>query len=269
MRRDELTDRIVLLTGASSGIGWATALELARHRPRIALAARRVDKLKELAALVEKAEAEALVIPCDVSDPAQGRKAVETVMERWGAVDYLINNAGIMATERFHTQHLAELESLMRTNYLGAASLIQTVLPHMLHRGTGHVLNVASVAGLMGFPYMAGYCASKFALVGLTEALRREYYGTGVTFAVMCPGTVDTPMAAASIQDEKLARLIRPKSAEQVAKAIAACLLKKSPEVIYGDAPGVLFRLLKFAPKTADWLTHQVVKRFHPLARGR
>ncbi len=75
--------------------------------------------------------------------------------------------------------------------------------------------------------------------------------------------------AAASIQDEKLAGLIRPKSAEQVAKAITACLLKKTPELIYGDAPGFLFRLLKFAPKTTDWITHQVVKRFHPLARGR
>ncbi len=268
MRRDLLTDKIILLTGASSGIGWATALELARHRPRLALAARRTDKLKELAALVEKSEAEAMVISCDVSDPAQGRKAVEQVLERWGAVDYLINNAGIMATEHFHDQHLAELEALMRTNFLGAAALIQTVLPHMLHRGTGHVLNVASIAGLMGLPYMAGYCASKFALVGLTEALRREYYRTGVTFTVMCPGSVDTPMAAASINDEKLAGLIRPKSAEQVAKAITACLLKKTPELIYGDAPGFLFRLLKFAPKTTDWITHQVVKRFHPLARG-
>lgn len=268
MKRDALTDRIVLLTGASSGIGWATALELARHRPRIAIAARRGDKLKELAALIEKGDAEALAIPCDISDPAQGHKAVEIVLERWGAVDYLINNAGIMAHEHFHSQHLAEIESLMRTNFLGAASLIQAVLPHMLNRGSGSVLNVASVAGILGIPYMAAYCASKFALVGLTEALRREYYGTGVHFAVICPGTVDTPMAAASIKDEKLSHLLRPKTAEQLAKAITACLLKKSPEVIIGDAPGLLIKLLKLAPKTSDWITHQVVKRFHPLARG-
>jgi uncharacterized protein len=263
----DLRDKAVLLTGASSGIGWATALELAKHKPRLALAARREPELKKLAALTEKAGCETFVLPCDVSDLAQGSKAVESVVQRWGGVDILINNAGRTSSVRFHEQDFDDVAAITQTNYVAAASLIRAVLPGMVERRFGHVVNVASIAGLVGIPYMAAYCASKFAMVGLTEALRREYYGSGVTFTAFCPGTVDTPMVAESLADPKLRLVIRAKTAGQAAAKIVDACRRRKAEVVYGDAPGAVFKALKFAPAASDWLAHQIVRRVHPLGR--
>lgn len=268
MSQNTLTGQVVLITGASSGIGWAAALEMSRFQPRLALAARRVDKLQELTEAIEPSGVEVLTVPCDVSDTEQCRKAVSAVIARWGRLDILINNAGISTTSSFHRQDLSEIESVMRTNYLGAAAMIHAALPHMLKRKRGHILNVASIAGIVGVPYLAAYGASKFALVGLTESLRREYYGTGVTFTALCPGTVDTPMAREALEDKKLARITRPKTARQVALKIISCCLERTPVLIYGDAPGLFFRLSHFFPRLFDWIFHQVVRRVHPLAGG-
>lgn len=267
MATDALQDQVVLLTGASSGIGWAAALEFAGHGARLALAARREGKLRELAGLLEARKAECLVLPCDVSEPRQARAALEALLKRWGRLDILVNNAGINSSRRFHEQPWEEAEGILRTNYLGSAFLIHAALPVMLSQGRGHVVNVSSIAGLLGLPYMASYCASKFALTGLTEALRREYYESGVTFSLLCPGTVDTPMAGESLKDERLGLLIRPKTAEQVARKIISCCLRRSPELIYGEAPGFLLRLSKFLPAFVDWVIHQGAKRVHPLGR--
>lgn len=267
MSQNTLTGQVVLITGASSGIGWATALEMAPFKPRLALAARRKDKLSELAAAIAPLDVEVLTLPLDVADSGQCRQAVDAVVQRWGRLDILVNNAGISATASFHRQTLAEIESVMRTNYLGAAALIHAALPHMLRQKKGHILNVASIAGIVGVPYLAAYGASKFALVGLTEALRREYYKTGVTFTAFCPGTVDTPMAREALDDEKLSQLTRPKTAAQAAGKIVSCCLDRTPLVLYGDAPGLIFRLSHFFPRFFDWAFHQVVSRMHPMAR--
>jgi uncharacterized protein len=262
-----LRDKVVLLTGASSGIGWETAKAFASRGAKLALAARREDKLRELSGLIGGA-VETLVIPCDVSQPSQGREAVARTVALFGKHDVLVNNAGIMATRRFHQQDLEEIESVMRTNYTGAAALIQAALPGMLTAKSGHVVNVASMAGVMGLPYMAAYCASKHALVGLTESLRREYRGTGVTFSAVCPGSVDTPMASDNLKDEKLGKLARPKTAAQVGALIAETCLTRDAEVLYGDAPGFLLRLTKLMPGLSDWALDIAYRRRHPLGRG-
>lgn len=266
-KASKLEDKVMILTGASSGIGWATALELAPYRPRLILVARRDDKLKELARRIKDSAAEVRAYKCDVSDLRQGKQLIAEVLKRWGRIDILINNAGIMATRRFEKQSMAEVESVMRTNYLGAVNLVREALPAMLTQGRGHIINVASMAGMMGLPYMASYCASKFALVGFTEALRREYYGTGVTFTAYCPGSVDTPMTSETLKDVRLRKLTRAKTAGQAAKKLISCALKPRPELIYGEAPGFLLKLLRLAPGATDWLTHQVYKRVHPMAR--
>lgn len=267
MKPDQLKGRIVLITGASSGIGWAAALELAKHGASLALAARREERLKELSKLLEPHEVQTLSVPCDVSDRAQALAAVEAVIGRWGRIDFLINNAGIMATRRFHEQDLEEIEAVTRTNFLGAATLIRAALPHMLKQGKGHVVNVGSIAGILGLPYMASYCASKFALSGLTEALRREYRGTGVTFTLLCPGSVDTPMSEESLKDDIYSKHARPKTAAQVAEKIVACCLDRRPELVYGEVPGFLVRLAQFAPRLTDWAVSRIYKSIHPLGR--
>lgn len=254
----------VLLTGASSGIGWQAALELSRRGARLALAARREDKLKELAALLGT---ETVVLPWDVADTARAPEIVAAVIEKFGRLDALVNNAGVTANVRFHEQDPAEIEAIDRVNYLGSAALIRAALPSMLDRRQGVILNVASIAGLIGMPYMAAYCASKFALLGLTEALRREYRGTGVEFVSFCPGSVDTPMTSDILKNDALRRATRPKTAEQAARRIADLLEYPRAESIYGEVPGFLVRLMRLLPSWMDGPIAAGVRRLHPLAR--
>ncbi|MBI5631011.1 MAG: SDR family NAD(P)-dependent oxidoreductase [Elusimicrobia bacterium] len=262
-----IKNKVVLVTGASSGIGWAAAKAFAAEGAMVALAARRVEKLRELEGLIVRAGGEALVLPCDISRPEESRAALEGTLKRWGRLDILVNNAGILSSVPFHEQSPEDIEAIMRTNYLGAAGLIRAALPHMLRQSSGHVVNVASVAGIVGFPYIAAYCASKFALVGLTEALRREYYGSGVAFTALCLGLVDTPMADQSLRDEAFGKWARPKTAEQVAAKILACCRSRAAEIIYADAPSWSYRLASVLPRLSDWIIHQGAKRLHPVGR--
>jgi hypothetical protein len=263
---NRLKDKVVLLTGASSGIGWATAQELARHGAKLALGARRADKLSELSKLLKT---ESFLVPMDVSDIKQGRQAIKAVVKTFGRLDILINNADITETKRFHEQDFHAVEKIMQTNFFGAAALIHEAIPVMLKQKEGHIVNVASIAGLIGMPYMAAYAASKFALVGLTDSLRREHYKTGVRLTCVCPGSVDTPMVAADLQDEGLGRLARPKTAEQMAKKIVHCCVNPRPRLIYGDVPGAMVHFAHWAPRLADWILHHTYSRAHPLGHKR
>jgi len=259
-------DKVILITGASSGIGWATALALAPFRPRLVLAARREPLLRDLAALIQN-QCQVIVLPLDVSDFDQVTKAVEQVLQQWGQIDFLINNAGIIANARFHEQSIDEIEKLLRVNYLGAVAMTHAVLPGMLKQNWGHIVNVSSIGGMTGFPYISAYCGSKFAMVGWTEALRREYYGTGVTFTSFCPGTVDTPMIAASLKNERFKKVTRQRTPEQVAQRIVKCCRNRTREAIYGEIPSFVMKAARFFPAIVDLFFFQVYRRVHPLAR--
>ena len=262
----DLAGRTVLITGASSGIGWAAALAFARRGCRVGLAARRIEKIEELgrAILQEIPGTEILPIQCDIRDRKQAAEAVEAVVRRWERIDILINNAGIASTLVFARQEISLIEDIMKTNYLGSVYALHAALPHMSRRKEGHVVNIASIAGIVGVPGMAAYCASKFALVGLTEALRREYYGSGIGFTAFCPGIVDTPMAAQAVNDPKYRKRFTPKTAPDTAEKIIETVLNNTPEFIYGEYPGVLLKLTKFFPALFDWATHRAIARIRP-----
>lgn len=146
--------------------------------------------------------------------------------------------------------------------------MIHAVLPMMKKQGSGHIVNVASVAGHLGVPNMAVYCASKFGMVGLTQALRMELYKTGITLTALCPGTVATPMAEKALRNPKLAKRLRPKSADQVAELIVKSCVTKPPEIIYGEIPGTILKLTKFFPRLTDWLTYTAVKIYRPFGKS-
>ncbi|MBN8216016.1 MAG: SDR family NAD(P)-dependent oxidoreductase [Spirochaetes bacterium] len=258
--------KVFFITGASSGIGWATAVELAASGARLALCARRKGLLDSLARQLGD-RCETLVLPFDVANLAMGKRAVDRVVKKWGRIDYLINNAGIIRNAHFHDQGAAETEYLTRVNYLGPAALIQATLPHMLRAGRGHVVNVSSIGGVLGFPFVSSYCASKFALVGLTEALRKEYYGTGITFSAFCPGNVDTPMIAESMKNPRFRKVARPMTAQKAARLILRCCRWRTPELIRGEVPPILAKLSKFFPGWVDFAFHQIYRRVHPIAR--
>ncbi len=187
-------DLRVLITGASSGIGRETALTLARQGADVALAARRRSLLEDLADEVGTAGGRALVVPTDVTDLAAAREAIEAVRRAWGGVDVLVNSAGILIPAAVEELDASDLDSMLRVNVYGTLFMMQSVLPLMRRQGHGTIINVASLAGRRGVTPLGGYCATKFALVGLTEALRVELGGTNIHVGLVLPGVIDTPM---------------------------------------------------------------------------
>jgi len=164
-------DKVVLVTGASSGIGRATALAFAAAGAKVALVARRRDVLEEVARL---AAGETAVLPADVTRRDDVRACFAEAGARFGRVDVVVNNAGILLPAPVVNMAAADLDAMLRVNLFGALFVMQEAVPIMLGQGGGTIVNVASLAGRRGYTPLGGYCATKFALVGLTEALRME-----------------------------------------------------------------------------------------------
>jgi short-subunit dehydrogenase len=202
-RLTSCTGRTALVTGASSGIGRALALRLAREGARVALVARRAAELEALAAEIRGAGGEAIPLPGDVSDRSAAERIAAQALAGLGPVDILFNNAGYGGHRTFLEWDLDDLERMMRVNYLGSVYLTKRLLPRMVERRAGWVVFVASVAGRIGTPEESAYAATKFAVVGLAEALSIEVEDAGVHVLTVCPGVVRTPFFDA----EALARL--------------------------------------------------------------
>ena len=192
-RLTRLRGRRALITGASSGIGRALALRLAAEGARVVLVARRADALEALAAEVRAAGGEALALPCDVSEREAVAAAAAHLVEAWGGVDLLVNNAGYGHHRRFLEWDLEDMERMLRVNTLGSLYWTKALLPGMVERGEGWIVFVASLAGRIAPPDESAYAASKFALVGLAESLSLEVEDLGVHVLTVCPGVIRTP----------------------------------------------------------------------------
>ena len=192
----EFRDKVVVITGASSGIGRAAALAFAATGAHVAVVARRRDKLEEVAGEIRERGGRVVVAPADVTRRGAVRAALATVAGRLGRIDVVVNNAGVLIPGRVADLRAADLRAMLRVNVFGALFVMQEATALMRAQAAGGVVvNVASLAGRRGFSPLGGYCASKFALVGLTEALRVELHGTPIHVALVMPGVIDTPMA--------------------------------------------------------------------------
>lgn len=186
--------KTVLITGASSGIGEALAVEFGRRGASVALAARRVEVLREVAAKVEAAGGVALVVAVDVREAEEVKSAVARVVERFGRVDVLVANAGkgeITLAREFDIELVTQVFSV---NLLGAMNSVAAVLPWMLERGAGQIVGISSLAAYRGFPGSGAYCASKAALSTFFESLRVELWPRNIYVTTIHPGFIDTPM---------------------------------------------------------------------------
>jgi len=186
------TGKVVLITGASSGIGRAAAIQFAKEGACVILVARRKEKLDQIDKELKKFNASTLVCECDVSDKTQVKKMSKMVLEKYESVDILVNNAGFAIYGSVSNLTIEDIESQMATNYLGMVYCIKNFLPLMIKKKSGHIVNVASVAGSIGLPGIASYCASKFAMLGFSEGLKHELKETGVGVTVVSPIMVRT-----------------------------------------------------------------------------
>lgn len=182
------------ITGASSGIGFELARELARRGYRVALSGRRAELLEENVARIRNEGGEALAVPADVIDGEAVKGAVGSAVETWGAVDLAIANAGVGIPTRATKFRIADAEMTMRVNFFGMLYLFDAVIPSMIERRSGHFAGIASLAGLRGLPNSSMYSASKAAMQSFLEASRIELAPTGVGVTIVNPGFVETPM---------------------------------------------------------------------------
>ncbi|UCD53106.1 MAG: SDR family oxidoreductase [Phycisphaerales bacterium] len=233
-----------LITGASSGIGAELACIHAEHKGNLVLVARRIDRLETLKTELEQAHGiTAHVIAKDLANPEAPRQIYDELAARDIQIDYLINNAGFGYGGLFHEQDWARNESMIKVNILALAALTRLFIPEMIARGTGRILNVASMAGFLPGPLQAVYYATKAFVVSFSEATSNELTDTGVTVTALCPGPVDTEfIEQANLRKARgFARTVSPRG---VAQAGYNAMLKGKTIIVPGLVNKLIIHLL-------------------------
>ena len=230
----DFKNRVVLITGASSGIGQRLAIDLAARGAIVVGCARSRERLQKTEREMQRLSASSTVHVCDVSNPQQVKATVERVLVQFGRIDVLINNAGFGFYKTLDDSPLESIEAVLRTNFLGAVYCIKEALPSMIARRSGHIVNIASGAGKIGTPNMAAYCASKFAMIGLSESLYHELRPYEIYVSVICPGPVRTKMQL--LFDQLAAGVWTPEflvlKTEEVSRAVIRAIEKKKFEAV-------------------------------------
>lgn len=251
-----LKDKTVVVTGASSGIGRAVALEMARRGAHVVLGARRIEPLEQTAAQCRALGVRAMAIATDVTRADDCARLIATA----STVDVLVNNAGFAIFDAVAEAKPDELRAMMETNYFGMVHCTQAALPQMLKRGSGAIVNVASIAGIMGYARMGGYCATKFAVIGFTESLRDEVLGKGVAVALVCPGTTETEFFVTAERGKMpgASRLILAVSPERVARAVCDAAEDGRYRRILPLFAAMYMRMKEVFPRLAHFLMRRV-----------
>jgi len=251
--------KVVLVTGASSGIGRATALAFAAAGAKVVLAARRREALEEIAATARQGGAETLVVATDVTRAPAVKACFGAALRHFGGVDIVVNNAGVLIPSMVTDLRTRDLEAMLRVNLFGALFVMQEAVRQMRRRGHGTIVNVASLAGRRGISPFGGYCATKFALIGITEALRTEIHGESIHISLVLPGVVETPMVSDAALDREFvdmwpSALNMPPS--WVVWAIFAAARFQLVEISVPPGTATLEKLAALTPGVADSVVH-------------
>lgn len=253
----------VIVTGASSGIGEAIARELARSGVRLTLVARRRARLESLATELRSKGAEVKVVERDLSVPAQAASWLADAVTEFGPVDVLVNNAGVQIVGTTVDTDVAAADAMIATNLLSPLRLTHAVLPSMLARRQGTIVDVASVAALAPTPGMTWYNASKAGLAAASESMRGELRGSGVHVLTVYPGIIDTAMSDAAIAraEPSFALSLQPHGkADELARRVRVAIEKKSDRLIYPRSMALARRF----PALTRWVLDRFTPRFAP-----
>jgi short-subunit dehydrogenase len=253
--RTDLTGARTILTGASSGIGHALALQLAGAGAHLVLAGRRADRLDALAAAARAKGGSAVAVPTDVADAAQRARLVERALAELGGLDVLVNNAGVGATGLFEDAGEERLRRIFEVNFFGTTELTRLALAHLRHGKAPMIVNVASVLGRRAIPGCVEYCASKFAMVGWSEGLRAELARHGVHVLVVCPGGIETEFDANLIEaGARFTRRDRRRmSADRCARIIVSAMRRRRNEVVITAEAKLALWANRLVPRLVDW----------------
>jgi len=253
--KNRFSSTAVIVTGASSGIGRETALQFADAGATVVLAARSKDALYALVDSRPDLRERLIPVPTDVTRDEDVARLIERTLARLGCIDILINNAGAGLRASVAEVTLDDARRLMELNLHGALRCIKAVLPHMKRQGSGQIVNIGSVLSVVATPRNGLYCASKFALRALTDALRMELHGTGIDVISVLPGYTDTPFFDHMVRYDGSPHLspFRGQHPRKVARAVMRACIHRKREVAL-TAPGILGRWLqRFAPRLIEW----------------
>lgn len=230
---NKLKNKTALITGASAGIGWASALALADEGANLVLTARRSERLAELEAAVRKMGVQAVSVMGDAREEETARKAVEAAISAYGALDILINNVGMGNYKNIVDTDLADYDEMMDTNVRSTFLFTRHVVPLMINQKSGTILMISSMAGVYGFAGEAVYCATKFAQVGFAQALDKELRPHGIKVGVICPGGVKTEFALGKGRTQQSVAASGMLAPEDVAGAVLlACTQSPQSRII-------------------------------------
>ncbi|AWB45840.1 oxidoreductase [Paenibacillus sp. CAA11] len=255
-----LKNQVIVITGASSGIGAETARLLSEQGAKVILAARSLDKLEAVGRTL-KGPYE--IIELDVGSDASVGHAFEQIWASNPRIDCLLNNAGYGRFERFVDTTVSEFEDMMNVNYLGIVRCTRAVLPRMLEQGGGQIVNVASMAGKLATAKSTAYSATKHAVLGFTNALRQEVRGTGIVISAVNPGPIDTPFFTLADPGGDYVKnvgwmMMKP---QRVSKAIVKVIERRKAEVDLPWIAGFGTRLYQLVPRLADKLTYKFINK--------
>lgn len=264
--KEYFKDKVMVITGASSGIGLASARLFASYGARLALAARSIDKLKTLASEISSDPSKVLCIKTDVSIEEDCRNLIESTVKYFGRIDFLINNAGISMRASFSNVDLNVIRRLMDVNFWGTVCCTKYALPYLLE-SKGSVTGVISVAGYAGLPGRTGYATSKFAIRGFLETLRMEHQEDGLHVLVFAPGYTSSNVRNAALLADGSPQGTTPKdesnlmSAEEVAQKLALGLYRKKREMILTALGYWDVWFYKRFPRLMDWVQLNYIRK--------
>jgi NAD(P)-dependent dehydrogenase (short-subunit alcohol dehydrogenase family) len=257
MSKNRFHNQVVVVTGASSGIGRAAALAFAREGATTVLLSRSREKLEKVAEEIRAFSGDVLVAPADVSSKQEVDAAIAKVLATFGRIDVLFNNAGKSEVGPTDAPWFIEdVQEMFEVDFLGTVRVTQAVLPAMRRQGAGRILNMSSVVGRKAFARFGGYSSIMHAIAGYTDALRQELKGTGIHVSIIHPALTQTPLLANARPEDMPPpfRRFTPISADQVAKAALKGISRNTPRIVVPWQPKVLMMAQAISPRFGDFV---------------